>query len=102
MGSSVPHRQPGCRRRYNLSKSTATQSCFGPARIGRGVQPLTNASVEFMRHWGIITLDFESEEQLWGHHSGGKNSDEMMLAEAVKVRPKFQIDDRTMMSTILI
>ena len=55
-----------------------------------------------MRHWGIITLDFESEEQLWGHHSGGKNCDEMMLAEAVKVRPKLQIDDRAMMSTILI
>ena len=49
------------------------------------MQPLTNASGEFMRHWGIITLDFESQEQIWGHHPG-KNSDEMMLAEAVKVR----------------
>ena len=55
-----------------------------------------------MRHWGIITLDFESEEQLWGHHPGGKNSDEMMLAEAVKVRPELQIDDRAMMPMISI
>ena len=61
------------------------------------MRPLTEASGEFMRHWGIITLDFESEEQLWGHHPGGKNSDEMMLAEAVKVRPELQIDDRAMM-----
>ena len=44
---------------YNLSESTMTQSCFGPARIGKppAVQPLTNKSGQFMRHWGILTLD---------------------------------------------
>lgn len=39
-----------------------------------------------MRSWGIITIDFESQEEIWGHHPGGKNSDEMMVAEAVKAK----------------
>ena len=42
-----------------------TQSCFGPARIGAGAAaPLTNATGAFMQHWGIVTLDFESQEML--------------------------------------
>lgn len=61
-----------------------TQSCFGPARIG-AASPLTNATGAFLRHWGIVTLDFESQEMLWGHHSP-KNSDEMMLAQAVQMK----------------
>jgi hypothetical protein len=73
---------------YNLSQSTMTQSCFGPARIGKppAVQPLTNKTGEFLRHWGIVTLDFESQEQIWGHHPGGKDSDTMMLAAAVQMK----------------
>eukprot|EP00039_Didymoeca_costata_P026535 m.16103 g.16103 ORF g.16103 m.16103 type:complete len:461 (+) comp5584_c0_seq2:76-1458(+) len=70
---------------YNLTKSTMTQTCFGPARISP-VGPLTNESGAFMRSWGIITIDFESQEEIWGHHPGGKNSDEMMVAEAVKAK----------------
>jgi hypothetical protein len=62
------------------------QSCFGPSRIGKNVQPLTNRSGEFMRHWGIVTLDFESHEQLWGHHPGGKDSDTMMLVQAAAMK----------------
>jgi hypothetical protein len=52
---------------YNLTKSTMTQSCFGPARISP-VGPLTNESGAFMRAWAIITIDFESQETLWAHH----------------------------------
>ena len=83
-GLLLPSYQPT----WNLSQSTATQSCFGPARIGKppAVQPLTNKSGEFMRHWGIVTLDFESQEQLWGHHKGGKDSDTMMLAQATQMK----------------
>lgn len=69
---------------YNLSQSTMTQSCFGPARIGAAA-PLTNASGQFMKHWGIITLDFESQETIWGHHSP-KDSDTMMLAQAAQMK----------------
>lgn len=73
---------------WNLSQSTMTQSCFGPARIGKppAVQPLNNESGDFMRHWGIVTLDFESQEELWGHHAGGKDSDTMMLAQALQMK----------------
>lgn len=70
---------------YNLTQSTMTQSCFGPARISP-VGPLTNQSGSFMRHWGIVTIDFESQEKLWAQSPNGKNSDEMMLAEAVKAK----------------
>jgi hypothetical protein len=70
---------------YNLSKSTMTQSCFGPARIAPSAQPLTNESGAFMRSWGIVTLDFESQENTWGHHSP-KDSDMMMLAQAEKMK----------------
>lgn len=49
---------------YNLTKSTMTQSCFGPARISP-VGPLTNTSGAFMRAWGIITIDFESQVCLY-------------------------------------
>jgi hypothetical protein len=24
------------------------------------------------RRWGVIEIDFESEEKLWAHHRGGK------------------------------
>ena len=69
---------------YNLSQSTMSQSCFGPARIGAAA-PLTNASGQFMKHWGIVTLDFESQENIWGHHSP-KDSDTMMLAQAAQMK----------------
>jgi len=70
---------------YNLTKSTMTQSCFGPARINKNTPQLSAATGAFMRSWGIITLDFESQEQLWGKHSP-KDSDTMMLDEAVKMK----------------
>ena len=71
---------------YNLTKSTMTQSCFGPARINKNTPPLNAATGAFMRSWGIVTLDFESQENIWGHHSP-KDSDAMMLDEAVKLVP---------------
>lgn len=38
-----------------------------------------------MRSWGIITLDFESQENVWGHHSP-KDADVMMLEQAVQAK----------------
>ena len=47
---------------YNLTRSTMTQLCFGP---GMGAPPLTPETGAFLRHWGIVSLDFESQEALW-------------------------------------
>jgi hypothetical protein len=70
---------------YNLTKSTMTQSCFGPARINKNTPALNATTGSFLRSWGIVTLDFESQENIWGHHSP-KDSDAMMLDEAVKMK----------------
>jgi hypothetical protein len=43
------------------------------------------SSSAFLKSWGIVTLDFESQEDSWGHHTP-KDADVMMLAQAVQMK----------------
>ena len=74
---------------YNLTKSTMTQTCFGPTGRTGPVDPkgaaLTNATGAFLRRWGIIALDFESREALWSRHAP-KDADVMMLEQAKDIK----------------
>ena len=81
----MPHLEtPKFAPTYNLSRSTMTQLCFGPTPLG-GV-PLTNETGRFLRKWGVIELDFESEESQWAHHLGGKDADVSMLRQASQMK----------------
>ena len=75
---------------YNLTKSTMTQSCFGP---GMGAPVLTNTSGAFLKSWGIVALDFETEEGAWSQHRP-KDADLMMVEQAAvmkKMAPETQV-----------
>jgi hypothetical protein len=85
LAAAMPHLElPKFAPTYNLSKSTMTQLCFGPTPLGGA--PLNNETGQFLRHWGVIEIDFESEESLWAHHAGGKNADVMMLEQASQMK----------------
>ena len=66
---------------YNLTKSTMTQVCFGPARLP-GAPILNNETGRFLRQWGIVALDFESQESIWAHDKRGKDADVKMVDQA--------------------
>ena len=53
---------------YNLTQSTMTQTCFGPTPVpGAEHKPFNETTGAFLRQWGVIALDFETEETLWAH-----------------------------------
>ena len=84
-GAIMPHLEiPKFPPQWNLTMSTMTQLCFGPTPLG-GI-PLNNESGQFLRKWGVIEIDFESEESLWAHHVGGKDADVMMLEQATAMK----------------
>lgn len=66
-----------------------TQTCFGPTGKHGRYDPqgpsLTNESAAFLRKWGIVSLDFESEEAKWAHHSP-KDADVTMLAQLDRLK----------------
>jgi len=71
---------------YNLTKSTMAQVCFGPTGQRTPSAPiLTNTTGAFLRKWGIVALDFESQEDLWSQHSP-KDADIMMLQQAERIK----------------
>lgn len=56
----MPHLEiPTFPPQWNLSRSTMTQLCFGPTPLGG--EPLNNETGRFLRKWGVIEIDFESE-----------------------------------------
>lgn len=72
---------------YNLTKSTMTQLCFGP---GMGAPILTNKTGAFLKSWGIVALDFETEEGNsqhggWSQHRP-KDADVMMVEQAAAMK----------------
>jgi len=76
---------------YNLTQSTMTQLCFGPGMGGTPV--LNNQTGGFLKQWGIIALDFESQENTWTSHSP-KDADVMMIEQAAvikKMAPQSQV-----------
>ena len=83
--SVMPHLEiPTFEPTYNLSRSTLTQLCFGPTPLGG--EALSNETGQFLRKWGVIEIDFESEETQWAHHVGGKDADVSMLEQASQIK----------------
>ena len=79
----MPHLEiPKFPPQWNLTMSTMTQLCFGPTPLGGGV-PLNNETGRFLRKWGVIEIDFESEESLWAHHHGGKDADVLIREQQI-------------------
>ena len=60
----IPKWQPT----YNLTQSTMTQTCFGPVTIGQPAPVLNATTGAFLKQWGIVALDFETEENIWANH----------------------------------
>jgi hypothetical protein len=77
---------------FNLTKSSMTQSCFGPGSVN-GPPRLTPETGAFLKQWGVVALDFESQEGLWAHHRP-KDADVMMIEQAAvmkRMAPETQI-----------
>jgi hypothetical protein len=70
---------------YNLTMSTMTQTCFGPVTIGKPAPILTNETGAFLKHWGVVALDFETEENIWADHRP-KDADVMMIEQAAVIK----------------
>lgn len=70
---------------WNLTKSTMTQVCFGPSKVPGGSVVLNNQTGAFLRQWGVVALDFESQEGLWGQHHP-KDCDVMMVEQAAQMK----------------
>ena len=70
---------------YNLTQSTMTQLCFGPVNIGKPAPVLDNQTGAFLKSWGVVALDFESQENIWAHHSP-KDADLMMIEQAAVMK----------------
>ena len=69
-----------------------TQSCFGPGSVN-GPPRLTPKTGAFLKQWGVVALDFESQEGLWAHHRP-KDADVMMIEQAAvmkRMAPETQI-----------
>lgn len=78
---------------YNLTMSTMTQTCFGPVTIGQPAPVLNESTGAFLKHWGVVALDFETEENIWANHRP-KDADVMMVEQAAvmkKMAPNTQV-----------
>lgn len=60
-----------------------TQLCFGPGMGGTPV--LTNKTGAFLKAWGVVALDFESQENIWAHDRP-KDADMMMIEQAAVMK----------------
>ena len=69
-----------------------TQLCFD-VNIGAPTPVLNNKTGAFLKTWGVVALDFESQENIWAHHSP-KDADLLMIEQAAmikKMAPKTQV-----------
>ena len=73
---------PSWQPTYNLTQSTMTQLCFGPFGNAPKLDAQTGA---FLKQWGVVALDFESQENTWAHHSP-KDADLMMIEQAAAIK----------------
>ena len=55
----LPHWTPT----YNLTRSTMTQTCW--ATYGPETYRIKDSDAAWMRQWGLLSLDFESNEKIW-------------------------------------
>ena len=70
-----------------------TQLCFGPVTIGKAAPVLDDTTGAFLKQWGVVALDFESQEGIWAKHRP-KDADVMMVEQAAvmkKMAPKTQV-----------
>jgi hypothetical protein len=83
---AIPHLiMPKFAPEWNLTKSTMTQVCFGPSKVPGGSMVLNKSTGAFLRQWGIVALDFESQEGIWGQHHP-KDADVMMIDQAAAMK----------------